>query len=329
MTHDWHLVGMLAFALGTVSQGAVAQGGATSDTSGFVRSDDGTRLYYHQLGSGAPVIIVPAGLFLERDFAALAHGHRVVFYDMRDRGRSDSVGDSTRVAIALDVADLEAVRRHLGAERFVAIGWSYLGQVVMRYAAAHPERLERIVLIGPLARQIGTAYPDSLRALDAEPVPAPSQAAALARARTEGLPMRDPRGDCEMDYQVNRVRLVGDPRLAPLVPDVCAMPNEWWIHLQRHNNWLFGTIIRDEPPGWDRFAGLTVPVLLIHGTQDRNVPYGAGREWAAHLPDARLLTVPGAAHMPWIDAPGIVIPAIDGFVRGAWPAHAIPGPSAR
>jgi hypothetical protein len=40
------------------------------------------------------------------------------------------------------------------------------------------------------------------------------------------------------------------------------------------------------------------------------------------LPNARLLTVEGAAHQVTADAPEIVIPAIDGFVNGRWPAGA-------
>jgi pimeloyl-ACP methyl ester carboxylesterase len=45
--------------------------------------------------------------------------------------------------------------------------------------------------------------------------------------------------------------------------------------------------IRDEGPAWERYAALRIPVLTIHGTQDRNAPFGGGREWVAHLPEAR------------------------------------------
>jgi pimeloyl-ACP methyl ester carboxylesterase len=65
----------------------------------YVTTEDGVRLYYHIVGSGSPVVLVPGGLFLERDFAKLAHGRTMVFYDMRNRGRSDRVKDSTRISI--------------------------------------------------------------------------------------------------------------------------------------------------------------------------------------------------------------------------------------
>jgi pimeloyl-ACP methyl ester carboxylesterase len=286
---------------------------------GSLMTDDGARLFYRVVGSGEPVVIVPGGLFLERDFASLGRGRTVVFYDMRGRGRSDPVADSTRVTIQHEVRDLEAVRRHVGAERVALAGWSYLGMLVMRYAAAYPERVTRIVQLGPLARDFRTRFPDSLVAHDPAPVPDPAEVAELARRRAEGLGARDPRADCEADYRVQRVALVGDRRLAERVPDLCAMPNEWPSALARHFPLLFGSIVRDAGPAWERYARLDIPVLTIHGTQDRNAPYGGGREWAAHLPDARLLTVQGAAHMLWLDAPGTVFPAIDRFLKGEWP----------
>jgi proline iminopeptidase len=304
---------------------AIAPGKALAQAGrvGHVAADDGTRLYYHVVGSGRPVVIVPGGLFLERDFARLGRGRTLVFYDMRNRGRSDPVADSTRISIGDDVRDLEAVRRQVGAERVALLGWSYLGMMVMRYAVEHPEHVTRVVQLGPLARRFRTVFPDSLMAHDPVPVPDSASAAELARQRATGLAARDPRADCELDYRVTRARLVGTARLAGRVPDLCAMPNEWPAVLERHFNLLFGSILRDEGPAWERYAELRIPVLTIHGTQDRNAPYGGGREWAAHLPDARLLTVRGAAHMLWLDAPGTVFPAIERFLGGAWPPDAV------
>jgi uncharacterized protein len=74
---------------------------------------------------------------------------------------------------------------------------------------------------------------------------------------------------------------------------------------------------------WAEFARVTSPVLTIHGTLDRNAAYGAGREWAARLPNARLITIERAAHQSFAEYPEIVIPAIRTFFRGAWPPSAV------
>jgi pimeloyl-ACP methyl ester carboxylesterase len=78
---------------------------------------------------------------------------------------------------------------------------------------------------------------------------------------------------------------------------------------------LAGVLAR---PGQYRamMAGLRMPVLLIHGEQDRLVPVAAARAAAAANPpwDVRLL--PGVGHTPQLEAPGDVVAAI-----GAWAAR--------
>jgi pimeloyl-ACP methyl ester carboxylesterase len=63
-------------------------------------------------------------------------------------------------------------------------------------------------------------------------------------------------------------------------------------------------------------------VLTVHGTKDRNAAYGGGREWALRLPNARLLSVPEAAHCAWADDPELVFGAIATFLDGNWPEGA-------
>jgi pimeloyl-ACP methyl ester carboxylesterase len=203
------------------------------------------------------------------------------------------------------------------------IGWSYLGLMVMRYAAEHPERVERVIQIGPIPRQYGTVYPAALQAHDSIPVPDSATRAQLTQMHESGLPRRDPQAYCEREYQILRVRLVGNPQVANRVPDVCAMPNEWPTVVDRHFRLLFRSIQREDDAGWGSYAQLSSPVLTIHGTQDRNAPYGGGREWAARLPEGRLLTVRGGGHMVWLDAPKAVFSAIDVFLRGSWPRNAV------
>jgi len=61
-----------------------------------------------------------------------------------------------------------------------------------------------------------------------------------------------------------------------------------------------------------------MPVLAVHGTKDRSAPYGGAREWAMVVPNARLLAVENAAHVPWIEVPDKVPGAIQTFLNGSW-----------
>jgi pimeloyl-ACP methyl ester carboxylesterase len=288
--------------------------------TGWVGGADGVRLYYEKIGSGPRTIIVPGRLFLARDLAPLARRHTLILYDMRNRGRSSRVEDGRLLTIQKDVEDLEAVRRHFRIERFVPVGYSYLGFMVVLYAMDYPGRVERLVQLGPVPRKFGTEYPPSLLHRDSVPPVDSATAARIDSLERTGWARDHPREFCR-ESQAMRVRLVGNPAKAAGLMDPCDMPNEWPVNLRRHFEHHFGAVRRLDVPR-DAVQRVRVPVLTIHGTWDRNVPYAAGREWALALPNARLITVEGAAHQVTADAPDIVLPAVDAFVSGRWPAGA-------
>jgi pimeloyl-ACP methyl ester carboxylesterase len=289
---------------------------------GYVQTGDGVRLFYQKIGKGRQTLIVPAALFLACDFRQLADGRTLIFYDMRNRGRSDSVKDAARITIHDDVRDLEAVRAHFGVKRFSTIGYSYLGMMVMLYAKEHPERVERVVQLGPVPLKFQTEYPAKYVNRDDEQIIDGAKYRELKKLEAEGYNRSHPKEFCQKEWEVMRVRLVGDPgHIARLGSGVCDFPNEWPINFRRHLEYHFGSVQKLNVP-WSEMARVRVPVLTIHGTKDRNAPYGAGREWASKLPNARLLTIEGAAHNSWADAPEIIFPAIRQFLDGKWPAAA-------
>ena len=287
---------------------------------GYVTTKDGVRLHYQKFGAGKPTVLVPAALFLARDFQPLAKNRSIVFYDMRDRGHSDPVADPKRFSIQDDVDDLEAVRQHFGVDKPDLIGFSYLGMMVILYSTQHPDHVHRIVRLGPVPRKFDAVYPDNLKAADnADP--------ALVKLLEEWIQdgaIRDrPKDFCEKDWELNRMRLVGDPvNVSKLGPSLCSLPNEWPVHLYPHFQNKFVTI-QALNLSKEMVQKVAVPVLTIHGTSDRNAPYGSGRDWAMTLPDARLITVPGAAHMSWVEAPDLIISSIGVFLSGKWPPAAV------
>ncbi|MFN2564872.1 MAG: alpha/beta fold hydrolase [Gemmatimonadaceae bacterium] len=290
---------------------------------GYIRTADGVRLFYRKVGSGRPAVVIPGDLFLFDDFRRLAGaGRTIVFYDMRNRGRSDAVRDSTTLTIRQDVEDLETVRRHFGFDRVQLIGYSYLGLMVVMHAMAYPERVERIVQLAPVARKWDTEYPEHLT----ERGPVPGVDTARARRMRElaqsGYRESHPKEFCELAWSVSRYGLVGDPARADrLGGSRCDMPNEWPVNFARHLRHHF-TSVQQTTVTREEVARVRAPVLTIHGTRDRNASYGGGRQWALELPNARLLTVPGAAHQVWVDALDVVLGAVDTFLRGHWPAGA-------
>ncbi len=288
---------------------------ASQTNDGFLETSDGVRLYYEKSGSGAATLILPGRLFLYPDFRPLAETFTVIAYDMRNRGRSSFVQDGSLLTLEHDVQDLESVRSHFGVERFSTVGYSYLGKMIVFYALRHPERVERLVQIGAVPMAIAAEYPSELRNDDREQVLDPKGREKLRRLREENFHLEQPEKYCEEEWLVTRALLVGDPtKVEELVEGNCSMPNEWPTNFARHLFHHFGSMSRFDLTPSD-VSGLRHPVLTIHGTKDRNAPYGAGKEWAEALPNARLLDVEGGAHQVWVDRPEVLI-AIREFLLG-------------
>src|SRR3954463_2674931 len=117
-------------------------------TEGFVTAGDGGGLFYHALGTGSPVIVVPNGGYLIEDLLALGRDRLVVFFDPRNRGRSDT---SERAGILQDVEDTRTVARHFTDEPVSLIGHSFAGLLVAVVARTYPVGVHRVVQIGPLS----------------------------------------------------------------------------------------------------------------------------------------------------------------------------------
>ncbi len=268
-------------------------------------------------------LVVPNAIYLEDDFARLAERREVVFYDLRGRGRSEAVADPARLGIERDVEDLETVRSALGIERMSLLGHSYLGLMVVLYALDHPERVGRIVQIGPAGPAAEFLARTPRPGTDPEALDLAAWQALLADRST---PVRDPQAHSRRFWEIFLPYMFGDPEKARAyaMPSFDDVPNEWPSNMNRTLQGVFATMTTYDVR--QRAAEVQAPVLIVHGTEDRNAPYESAPAWRACLGNARLLTVQGAAHMPWAEEPDLVYPAIDTFLEGKWPEAAEPTP---
>jgi pimeloyl-ACP methyl ester carboxylesterase len=287
---------------------------------GFITTPDGVRLYFQKLGAGAQTVLVPNGICYVDELARFAAQRTLLFFDLRNRGRSDTVADEARLerGVLNDVDDVDAVRRHAGADRVDLIGHSYVGATVVLYAKTHPAHVNRVVQIGPLQPFHGRQYPPHLTCVDETFRRVMAGLAGLERDRAT----TDPVEFCRRVWAVLDPLYVTDPADVHKLPPChrCELPNE-----RNLMKYLRGTIMPslqrlDLKPG--DFAEVSAPVLTIHGTHDRSAPYGGGREWAVELPNARLLSIEGGGHAPWIESPQHVWTSIETFLTGAWPTGA-------
>jgi proline iminopeptidase len=290
-----------------------------ASSESYIAADDGVRLFFQKAGSGPNVVVVPNAVHMFDSFKHLTENRTLVFFDLRNRGRSDSVTDGSKLirGILHDVDDLEAVRRHCGIEQFDLIGHSYLGLTVILYAMKYPAHVGRLVQIGPMQPHARTQYPAHLTGADATLAEFPGKLAQLQQQGSSG----DPREVAGRFWALLRTLMVAEPADAERIDwTPFDYPNELKFMGHWTHNLLPSIQQLDLTP--DELSKVTAPVLVIHGRRDRQAPYGGGREWALRLPNARLITIENAAHVPWIEAPDKVFGSIETFFGGAWPEAA-------
>jgi proline iminopeptidase len=288
-------------------------------SEGHVTTDDGVRLFYRKVGSGPRAVLIPNGFYLFEDFEYLGKERTLVFFDLRNRGRSDQVSDGSRLARGIhhDVDDMDTIRRHLGFERVGAIGHSYVGMTVVLYAVKYPDAVDRLVQIGAIAPSQSKVYPPHLTNVDTTLRDTLARLAELEKERQ----LLDPKQLCQKFWSVLAPIYVADPADAHKIKwSRCDLPNE--LNFMKY--WLEHLLPSIQKVNFtaEEAARVQSPVLTVHGTKDRSAPYGGGRDWASMLPNARLLTVEHAAHAPWIEAPELVFSSIRTFLDGEWPEAA-------
>ncbi|HET7559858.1 MAG TPA: alpha/beta hydrolase, partial [Limnochordia bacterium] len=104
----------------------------------------------------APVIFLHGGpgvpdLKGDADYwgALRQDGFDVYVYDEVGSGRSSRLADPAQYSLARDVADLDAIRRQIGAEKVTLIGFSYGGRLAAAYAARFPGAVASLVFVSP------------------------------------------------------------------------------------------------------------------------------------------------------------------------------------
>jgi proline iminopeptidase len=145
----WCVVCVIALAQSALATPAAPSGPGATLTA------NGATVWYEVRGSasGRPLVMVNGGPGFDHTYVLcsdawdkLAQERRVVFYDQRGNGRSGALRKGESCTLADQIADLEALRAKLGADRIDLLGHSWGGYLVMAYAARHPEHIAHLII---------------------------------------------------------------------------------------------------------------------------------------------------------------------------------------
>lgn len=261
---------------------------------------NGVRHWTLRHGSGPPLALLHGGPGMWDYFDAFApmiddlvEVHR---YDQRGGGRSD---DGPPYDISSFVADLDALRAHWGHERWTVAGHSWGASLALAYAVEHPERVAALICMSGLGVAVDDWRDEYHANADARRTPEQRARRLELKRLIETRAERDPEIDreyCILTWMAD----YADPMRGPDQAAALLGPSPPNYGL---NAALNAALDRLHAEGFEeRVRRLDVPALVLHGTEDPR-PVRLAERLASTLPDARLVTIEGAGHLPWVERP--------------------------
>jgi DNA-binding SARP family transcriptional activator/pimeloyl-ACP methyl ester carboxylesterase len=252
----------------------------------FCRSTDGTQIAYATVGSGPPLVKTANWLnHLDFDwespvwrhiFHGMSDGRSLIRYDARGNGLSD--WDVEDFSMERQVEDLEAVIDAIGIEQFPLLGLSQGCAISVEYAARHPEKVSRLILLGGYAKgwKCG-GNPEVIR-----------QTQAMMTLVGIGWGKDNP--------------AFRQMFTSMFMPDAPPENQAWFNELQRITTTGQNAIKLLRATGnvdiTDMLGDIGVPTLVLHSRGDMRVSFDQGRELAAGIPGARFVSLNSRNHLP-------------------------------
>ncbi len=270
------------------------------------------RLRIVEVGSGEPTVFIPGTPGTGPYWGALLRelrGVRALMLDRPGWGLSSAIDYSTDRYAEVVARVLSGVLDASGLERVNVVGHSIGNVWALRLAAAHPERVNRVALIGggPVVPEI--VAPKFIKLL-ASPlgtiiVRLPQKAGQVrAMLRQSGHAATLDAGhvpDAFIAWRVAFHQLTKSMR----------HEREMVRSLLGRDGWRPGLTF-DEA----ELAAIRAPVLWTYGTAD---PVGSADVWrraVGRLPNGELRLIEGAGHLPWLDDPQGTAARLNEFLVG-------------
>jgi pimeloyl-ACP methyl ester carboxylesterase len=258
---------------------------------------NGVELYYEREGQGEPLLLVHGLLFSGESWRpqieAFKKDFEVVTVDLRGQHRSQTTDDPTEYDLWNQAEDVYGLIQALGIAPVHYAGLSMGGMIGMRLALRHPEVLRELILVDT------SSLPEEAENVE----------------RYEAFRQIVESGELEA--------------VLPMLP-VSFFCDEFIRDRDDYVQAWFGLLLQGNPLGFARasravdqrqditgqLGGISVPTLVIHGTEDISIPVEKARATADAIPDAGFALVEGGGHQSNIDHPEEVTRLMREFLAG-------------
>ena len=248
-----------------------------------------------------------------RDFTAVARalgeGRRLLAPDRPgwgERAAEPAAGFAAGAADALAVLDRE------GVERAVVLGFSWGGGVALELARRHPDRVGALVL----AASIGPGEPTAVDRFLALPMVGRAFCATgLSATRMvvrQLVPRLSPRGRAAVTGLVGAGMEGMEPEDLRFFADSCLHRSAVTAFMVEQR-----ALVTEFPAVVSGLGSLRVPTAVVTGDRDRLIHPESAPRLTSEIPDAALVTVPGAGHFLPGAAPDVLASTITATARRA------------
>ena len=291
---------------------------------GYVDAN-GVLIYYKSFGKGDPLFIVHGGPGASHDYflphlIPLARTNRLVFIDERGSGRSEKLDDVKQYTVENMADDVEAVRQQLHLGKINLLGHSYGGVLAQAYAFKYQQNLRHLILastfhstkaLNAFFETMKQRMPEELRnRIDAmEKAGLYGQGKDFHRNRYTEEYMSAAWGEGYFPYLYRRKP---DANFDPVGNGVMSwdLYREMWGSSGEYV--IDGNLVSVEYA--DRLPSIKVPTLLTVGDHDETDP-SIVQSMHDLIPGSKLVVIPDAGHMNFVDQPVLFRKAIDDFVH--------------
>jgi proline iminopeptidase len=227
---------------------------------------------------------------------------RVIGFDQRGAGRSAPAGGVEHNTTAELLADIRALRAHLGIARWLVVGGSWGATLALLHATDLPDAVTGLLLRGSFVgrrEDVDAFFAAHPAGFDDAWQPWRERAARAQRPFIDTLDQVLQQGGAEEQQALAatwwRFEQAMDGDATAAAPDAAGLLPRCRVqaHYLRHGCWL------DDEPLLQRLHKVpNVPTLLLHGEQDRICPLAGAQAIHARLPHARLRRIGPAGHAP-------------------------------
>ena len=293
---------LLSLATGAHARPAAPSGPGKTFTTG------GVTIWYEVRGTstGRPLVMVNGGPGFDHTYVlcsdawdAIARGRRVVFYDQRGNGRSSALRKGQSCTLGDQIADLDTLRRQLGAASIDLLGHSWGGYLVMAYAARHPDHVAHLIIADSAAPKWSEtefifkyAFPDQVE--------------------DQGVTdFQDAMGDSTA-MRRSLQQYLGMLFVSTAKRDEFLSHSSQYRYTRSVNEALNADLARYDM--WPVLPTLRMPALVLTGRYDMNV--AASTAWKIHkaIPGSRWEVFEESGHLPYFEEPGKFVSVVEGFL---------------